>query len=336
MKRHRNLYEKIYDMDNLRQAYKKARRHKGKKFYVLEFEEHLEENLVQIQKELKEETWQPLAYKVFTTFDPKQRLIHAPRFKDRIIQHALVSVIEPIYYPIFIHDSYASLKNKGTHIAVDRLTMFLRRHEEPIYVLKCDVRKFFDSIDHEVLISILRKKIGDERIIRMCQKILSCGGITKGVTLGNYTSQWFANIYLNELDYFLKHELKVKECIRYMDDVVVLSESKAWLHGIKGHIDAFLKTLKLDLHPRKQEIFPARVGIDFLGYVTWHDHRRLRKRNVWRFIKRLRDFERFPDKVSEEHITGSVMSWKGYAQHADAFGLNRKLTKEHSILEAAL
>ena len=335
MKRHRNLYKEVYNMDNLRQAYKKARRHKGKKFYVLEFEEHLEENLMQLQKELKEETWQPEPYKVFTTFDPKQRLIHAPRFRDRIVQHALVSVIEPIYYPIFIHDSYASLKHKGTHIAIDRLTQFLRRHEEPVYVLKCDVRKFFDSIDHDVLIGILRKKIGDERVIRMCQKILSCGGITKGVTLGNYTSQWFANIYLNELDYFLKHELRVKECIRYMDDVVVLSESKVWLHEVKRQVDAFLKTLKLDLHPRKQEIFPARVGIDFLGYVTWHNHRRLRKRNVWRFIRRLRGFERSSDRMSGEHITGSIMSWKGYAQHADTFGLNHSLAAAHPILEAA-
>jgi len=335
MKRHRNLYEKVYDIENLRQAYRKARRHKGKRFYVIEFEQHLEENLVQLQKELKEEIWQPLPYKTFTTFDPKQRLIHAPRFRDRIVQHALIAVLEPIYYPIFICDSYASLKDKGTHAGVDRLTLFLRRHENPVYVLKCDIRKFFDSINHEVLVAILRKKIGDERLISACQKILCCGGITGGVTLGNYTSQWFANIYLNELDYLLKHELKCKEYIRYMDDIVVLSESKAWLHEVKKYIDAFLKTLKLELHTRKQEVFPACVGIDFLGYVIWSDHRKLRKRNVWRFIRRLKGFER-SSIVSEEHITGSVMSWKGYAQHADAFGLNRKLSGEYPILGAAL
>jgi len=211
--------------------------------------------------------------------------------------------------------------------------MFLRRHDKPVYVLKCDIRKYFDSIDHETLIGILRKKIADERVIRICQKILSCGEITKGVTLGNYTSQWFANIYLNELDCFLKHELKCKEYIRYMDDIVVLSESKAWLHEVKRQVDAFLKALKLELHSRKQEIFPAVVGIDFLGYVTWHDHRKLRKRNVRRFIRRLSGFER-SSTVSKEHITGSVMSWKGYAQHADSFGLNHKLTRDHPILEA--
>jgi len=293
---------------------------------------------MQLQKELIKESWQPLPYKVFTTFDPKQRLIHAPRFRDRIVQHVLVAIVEPIYYPIFIYDSYASLKYKGTHIAIDRLTKFLRRHEEPVYVLKCDVRKFFDSIDHSTLIIILRKKIGDERVIRMCQKILACGGIRKGVTLGNYTSQWFANIYLNELDYFLKHGLKVKECIRYMDDIVVLSESKTRLHEIKKHIDTFLKALKLEFHTRKQEIFPAQVGIDFLGYRTWYDHRKLRKRNVWRFIRRLKQFEKeLPEgKVSERHVVGSIMSWKGYAQHADSYGLNYKLAKEHPILEVTL
>lgn len=335
MKRYRNLYEKVYSTGNLMQAYQKARRHKGNKFYVIEFEKHLEENLLQIQKELKQGSWQPLPYKVFTTYDPKKRLIHAPRFRDRIVQHAIVSILEPIYYPIFIHDSYASLENKGTHAGVDRITEFLRRHEKPVYVLKCDIRKFFDSIDHDILIKILRKKIADERMIGICSKILSCNGISKGVTLGNYTSQWFANIYLNELDYFLKHSLACNEYVRYMDDMVILSESKAWLHLIKKSIDSFLKTLKLDLHKRKQEIFPASIGIDFLGYVIWKDHRKLRRRNIQRFTHRLKVFEG-DSSVSEDHVTGSVMSWKGYSQHADSYGLNRKLIRDHPILEGVL
>ena len=335
MKRYKNLYEKICDMDNLCLAYMKARRHKANKFYVVEFDAQLDENLAQLQSELVAETWQPQNYKVFTTFDPKRRFIHAPRFRDRIVQHALAGVIEPIYSPLFIHDSYASLKNKGSHAGVYRLTKFLRRHAQSVYVLKCDVRKYFDSIDHDILISILRKKIADERVIGICQKILTCGGITKGVTLGNYTSQWFANIYLNELDYFLKHGLKCREYIRYMDDIVVLSESKEWLHEIKKQVDAFLKTLKLELHSKKQEIFPECVGIDFLGYVTWRSHRQLRRRNIRRFVRRLKGFER-SSSILEEHINGSVMSWKGYAQHADSFGLNQKLMTEHPLLERML
>jgi RNA-directed DNA polymerase len=321
-------------MDNLRQAFRKAKRNKAKKFYVIEFEKDLEVNLTQLQQELRDESWQPTTYKVFTTFDPKQRQIHAPRFRDRIVQHALMAVLEPIYTPILIHDSYASLKHKGTHVAVDRLTSFLRGHKNPVYVLKCDVRKFFDSIDHDLLIGILRKKIGDERVMVMIKKILACGGITKGVTLGNFTSQWFANIFLNELDYYVKHTLKIKEYIRYMDDFVILSEIKEELHTYKEKIDAFLKSLNLQLHPKKQEIFPTLLGIDFLGYVIWHDHRKLRKRNIWRFIHRLQGFERAASKATKEHIGASIMSWKGYAQHGDSWGLNRKLTSQHHLLDA--
>jgi retron-type reverse transcriptase len=334
MKRFKNLYPQVYDLENLRQAFRKAKRNKAKKFYVIEFEKNLEANLMEIQKELKDESWQPLTYKVFTTFDPKQRLIHAPRFRDRIVQHALMAILEPLYTPILIYDSYASLKHKGTHLAVDRLTGFLRRHENPLYCLKCDVRKFFDTIDHEILIQILRKKIGDERVITLIKKILVCGDITKGVTLGNFTSQWFANIYLNELDYFAKHILKAKEYVRYMDDFVILSESKDQLHDMKKQVDAFLQTLKLQLHPRKQEIFPVAQGIDFLGYVIWHDHRKLRRRNVWRFIHRLQGFERLSSQATTDHIKSSIMSWKGYAQHADSYGLNRKLRQQHPLLEA--
>ena len=332
MKRHRNLYEGVCSCENLAKAFNAARKGKRQKQYVIEFEENLEENLKQIHKELVTESWQPKPYKRFIAYDPKKRQIHAPVFRDRIVQHALMQVLEPIFDNLFIFDSYASRKGKGTHIAADRLTTFLRRYNGEVFVFKSDVKKFFENINHDVLMALIRKKIADEKVIRLILKIIKNDGIEKGLTLGNYTSQWFANIVLNELDYFVKHELKVKEYIRYMDDFAILAKSKEELHIIKHKIKAFLEeALKLELHKRKQWIFPASIGIDFLGYVIWQDHRRLRKRNIKRFINRLKIFENRED-IPEEHIKGSLMSWKGYSQHADTWELNHSLIKKHSLV----
>ena len=332
MKRHKNLYQKIYDYDNILRAFKNARRGKGKNLYVIKFEENLEENLKQIQTELINETWQPAPYKKFQIYDPKHRIIHAPVFRDRIVQHAIMQILEPIFDKRFIYDSYASRKKKGIHAGVERLTQFLRRYDGFVYVLKCDVKKFFESIDHDVLIRIIRKKIADEKVIILITKILKNDGLEKGVTLGNYTSQWFANIILNELDYFVKQKLGVKEYLRYMDDFLLLSQSKNELHKWKHEIKNFLQDeLKLELHERKQLIFPAYIGVDFLGYVSWTDHRRLRKRNIKRFLKRLKIFEKRTD-IPYEHIRGSIMSWKGYSKYANAYNLNQSIIERYPLV----
>jgi len=152
------------------------------------------------------------------------------------------------------------------------------------------------------------------------------------VTLGNYTSQWFANIYLNELDYYAKHELKVKHYIRFMDDFLLLSDSKSQLHSWKHKIKQFLKEeLKLELHPIKQQIFPTNAGTDFLGYVVWKDHKKLRRRNVERFISRLNKFDKEPSIIP--FIEASLMSWKGYSIHADAFRLTKQLHKSYPAMQ---
>jgi retron-type reverse transcriptase len=334
MKTHKHLYEKICTKENICEAYKKARLGKRKKFYVQKFELNAKDNIEQLHQELVDETWMPLPYKQFIAYEPKERLIRAPQFRDRVVHHALVQVLKPIYEPLFIHDSYASLKHKGTHAAVNRLTQFLRRDIDNTFIFHGDVRKFFDNIHHETLIHILRKKIADEKVINLIRKILTNQGISLGVTLGNYTSQWFANIYLNELDYYAKHELKVKHYIRFMDDFLLLSDSKSQLHDWKHKIKHFIKEeLMLELHPIKQQIFPTNTGIDFLGYTVWKDHKKLRRRNVERFISRLNKFDK---KLSiTPFIEASLMSWKGYTVHADAFGLTKQLHEAHPAMQVS-
>jgi retron-type reverse transcriptase len=334
MKTYKHLYEQICTKENICKAYHKARLGKRKKFYVRKFELNVSANIKRLHQELRDETWMPLPYKEFTAYEPKERLIRAPQFRDRIIHHALIQVLEPIYDKILIYDTYASRKDKGTHAAVDRLTQFLRGANDNMFVFHGDVRKFFDNIDHETLITILRRKIADERVITLIRKILTNQGISLGVTLGNYTSQWFANIYLSELDYFAKHKLKVKHFIRYMDDFLLLTDSKSELHSWKHQIEKLLnEQLKLELHPIKRRIFPSNTGIDFLGYTVWRDHRKLRRRNVKRFVCRLNEF----DKQSEitPFVEASLMSWKGYSIHADAYGLTKQLYELHHAMQVA-
>jgi len=333
MKTYKYLYEQICTKKNICKAYRKAQLGKRNKFYVRKFESNILDNIEQLHQELIDETWMPLPYKQFIAYEPKERLIRAPQFRDRVVHHALVQVLKPIYEPIFIYDSYASLKDKGTLAAVKRLTQIIRRDCDNTFIFHGDIRKFFDNINHEILIRILREKIADERVINLIRKILTNQGISLGVTLGNYTSQWFANIYLNELDYYAKHELKVKHYIRFMDDFLLLSDSKRQLHDWKHKVKDFInEELKLELHPVKQQIFPTNTGIDFLGYTIWKDHKKLRRRNVERFTSRLKKYDKA--LAITPFTEASLMSWKGYSIHADAFGLTKQLHDLHPAMQA--
>ena len=244
-------------MKNIRKAYRKARKGKGAKWYVKEFDEELEKNLLQLQKELRKMTYEPKPLKQFIIRDLKTRLISASAFRDRIVHHALCNIIEPIFEKIFIYDSYANRKNKGAHAALKRFDYFKRKvskngrliqnaeHDRQVsgYALKADIRHYFDSVDHSILMQIVGKKISDKRVLWLIEKITNnhiCSVPGKGMPIGNLTSQFFANVYLNELDYFVKHDLKAKYYIRYVDDFVILHESKEELESYKMSIDEFL------------------------------------------------------------------------------------------------
>ena len=331
MKTYTDLYRTVYSPANLFTAYAQCRRGKGDKPYVTEFEAHLQGNLDALGEVLRTRQWTPAGYSRFYVNDPKRRLINAPAFEDRIVHRALYDVIGPIFEKRFIHDSYACRQEKGTHAGVARIRQFLRRYPTPPYYLQVDIKSYFASINHTALMTILRRKIADRDILALVQRILDSyhdrPGV--GIPLGNLTSQLFANIYLNELDYHVKHGLKCRHYVRYMDDIILLSETKAQLWAWKAALESFIARLGLRLHPRKQLVAPARRGIDFLGYVIYPDHVRVRNRNIHRVYDRMKQIEA---GTYPRDPRGSIMSWMGYSIHADAHGLNRSIQRKHPFL----
>jgi len=345
MKRFNNLFEKICSFENLHSAYLEARRRKGYRDYVLEFNCRLEENLLELREELLKQTYRHGPYREFIICDAKKRHIRAAPFRDRIVHHALCRAIEPIFDKSFVYDSYACRENKGTHLAIKRLQTFLKK-EKITYCLQGDISKYFDSIDHDVLLSLIEKRIKDQRVIWLIKEIINSCYIhkiyknlfdfrTTGIPIGNLTSQLFANIYLNELDQFVKHKPRMKYYIRYMDDFLILYSSKQKLHQIKQEIGIFLqKKLNLKLHPKKVNIFQVKDGICFLGYRNFVDYRLLRKSTVKRFIRRTKVYERklSAGLITQEKFSSSIQSWLAYANFGNSWSLQHKLLFNSHIL----
>ena len=327
------LYDRVVDFANLHQSYLAARKCKRYRPSVLRFGFCLEENLLALERELRQKTYRHGGYREFTVVEAKKRTIKAAPFRDRVVHHALCNVIEPIFERSFIFDSYACRKGRGTHAAVRRLEKFihaLRSNAEDgkIYCLKCDISKYFDSIDHDVLRVLIRKKIHDENVLWLCDAIIASN--TPGIPIGNLTSQLFANIYLTELDYFVKRVLHERYYIRYMDDFLILGNDKKHLREDKERIRIFLKErLRLALHPKKAEIFPCAQGIDFLGYVVRDGRRLLRASTVRRFLKRQKRVRAFEEGAAAvlKRADGGYASWRGYAHFADAYMLTQRLLR---------
>src|SRR3989339_248340 len=269
----KNLYEDICNYENLEKAFTKARKHKTLKPYIIEFEEKLKENLLQLQEELITQTYKPRPLKTFIIRGPKTRKISKSDFRDRVIHHAICNIIEPIFDKTFIYDSYANRIMKGTLKAIERFDEFKRKvsknNHKACYFLKADIKHYFDTVDHQILFNILARKIEDEKVIWLIKQIFDNHKTIesgKGMPLGNLTSQFFANVYLNELDQFVKHKLKAKQYIRYVDDFVILHHSEEKLAEWKEKIVGFLReNLLLDLHPEKTRIILSDHGVDFLG-----------------------------------------------------------------------
>ncbi len=267
MKSYNNLYNDIISEENLFLAYNKARKNKTTKSYVLEFEKNLQENLNQLRLELLFHSYKPKPLEIFILRDPKTRKISKSDFRDRIVHHALCNIIDPIFDKTFIYDSYANRKGKGSLKALERFDYFNRiisnKNSVKVYALKSDVKHYFETVSHETLIKIIRKKIRDKKVIWLINQILNnynseINGI--GMPLGNLTSQFFANIYLNELDKFVKHKLKAKYYIRYVDDFTILDTNKELLEDYKLQIDEFLRTINLELHPDKSKVVQCGGG----------------------------------------------------------------------------
>jgi RNA-directed DNA polymerase len=345
MKTHRHLYPQVYAFDNLLAAFYKARKGKRSKPSVARFEYNLEREILQLERELQDKTYRPGAYRSFYIYDPKKRKISAAPFRDRVVHHALCNVIHPIFERRFIFDSYANRVGKGTHRAMDRCTQFLRANG---YVLKCDVVQFFPSVDIRLLRDILARPLRDPDVLWLIERILEGGqGVLdseytmhwfpgddlfavarpRGLPIGNLTSQLWSNIFLNELDQFVKRELKCHHYLRYVDDFLLFHDDKRQLHAWKQDIARFLEGLRLCLHPTKSVVFPTRVGVDYLGFRHFTTHRKIRRENVRRFVKRLRrqrDAYR-AGLISVEDVGTSLQSWIAHASHGDTYHLRAKL-----------
>lgn len=331
MKTYKNLYPQICEFDNIHLAYLKARRAKRFKHEVLAFSKNLEENLINIQNHLIWKTYKPSPYKFFTIYEPKERLIAALPFTDRVVHHALCNIIEPIFERSMIHDSYACRCGQGVLSGVLRTTQFLRDAHKRwgrVYCLKADIKKFFPSIDHEVLKRILRRRVACPDTLNLIDTIIDSTGDPRGLPIGSLTSQLWANVYLNELDHHLKDVFQVEYYIRYMDDFVVFHENKRYLRDLLEEITEYLADpLRLSLN-RKTQIFPIRPrSVDFLGYRIWPGHRLLRKSNVRRTKRKLHKFERLYSAgfITLDKITPSVMSWLGHAMNADSYRIRNRI-----------
>ncbi len=340
-----DLYPRISAFGNLRHAFRKAARGKRKNPEVAAFEFSLESNLVRLQSQLEEHSYRPGPYRSFTIQDPKQRLISAAPFRDRVVHHALCNVIEPLFERTMIGDSYANRRGKGTHAALDRAQAFARRYP---YVLQCDLRQFFPSVDHRSLRRVLARKLADPATMELIDVILAGGaGVLeghytmvyfrgddlfaalrpRGLPIGNLTSQFWGNVYLNELDQFVKRVLRRRAYLRYVDDFLVFSDSKRDLWAVKSAIREALVGLRLTLHERSSTVYPARCGIPFLGFRVYPTHRRLRRRNGVAFARRLRSWRRrlAGGEVSLAEFLVRVRGWVAHAKHGDTYGLRRSI-----------
>ncbi len=342
MKRLGILWERMISFESLVAAAQAAARGKRYKPGAARFLFHLEPELLRLQRELTTKAYRPGPYRVFTIYEGKTRQISAAPFRDRVVHHALTRVLEPIFERSFCFDSYACRKGKGTHAAVDRCQAFARRYK---YVLKADVRRFFPSIDHQILKTLIARKIKDPDVLWLTGLIIDHSNPqqpalmwfpgddlftpierSKGLPLGNQTSQFFANVYLDPLDHYVTDRLRLSY-VRYVDDFLIFADDKRRLHEVRREVERFLEALRLQIHPNKSVVFPCEEGLRFLGYRVFPTHRLLAQENVRRFRRRMgwmqREFAR--GRIGFETIRPRIMSWIGHARHANTYRLRTRL-----------
>jgi RNA-directed DNA polymerase len=332
----RHKFEEIISLDNLLAAWQEFLRGKSNRQDVQKFSAHLMDNIFSLHQKLLYHTYEHGGYEAFKINDPKPRDIHKASVRDRLLHHAVYRILYPFFAKTFIADSYSCQIGKGTHKALDRFREFAyktsKNNTRTCCILKGDIRKFFASIDQNILLKILNEYIPDKNIIWLLEKIIFSFSLTKksiGLPLGNLTSQLFVNIYMNRFDQFVKHKFKKGICyIRYADDFVIFSENKKWLEDIIPAIKNFLGgELKLELHPDKLFIKTIATGVDFLGMVNFSDHRILRTKTKRRVLKRVSAIhERLQSGlIDEEKFNQSRQSYRGMLKHCRGGKIERKL-----------
>ncbi len=342
MKVIKNIFNQIVSSESLFAAWDTFKRDKQQKKDVLRFEWNLEECIFRLHRDLVSQRYKHGAYSSFHLQDPKQRHIHKATVRDRILHHAVFSVLNPIFEPTFIANSFSCRVGKGTHKGVDTLARIARavsrNNSRPCFALKCDVEKFFASVDHLVLLGIIRKRIRDKDALWLLEEIIGSFSSNrstlferKGLPIGNLTSQLFANVYLNVFDQFVKNELKIKHYVRYTDDFVIVSDNRPYLENLITPISEFLHSrLKLSLHSKKITIRKFHQGIDFLGYVVLPHYRLLRTKTRKRIYRKLRQrVSEYRDGIiSRETLEQSLQSYLGVLSHANTHQLSQDLNKQ--------
>lgn len=341
-KTYKNIYPRVYDFEALYQAYRRARRGKRQHAEVLRFERNLEGELIQLQNELIWGEYETGPYRRFYVFEPKKRLVAALPFRDRVVQHALVAQIEPIWEARFINHSYACRPGRGMHAGADTAQRWLRevkRKHGHVYALKADIAGYFANIDHDMLYNLLARRIACRPTLRLIAAILDTW--QPGLPIGNLTSQLWANVYLHALDEHVKHDLREHRYMRYMDDWLIVHHDKAHLHALRDHLEQWLwRNLRLRLN-NKTQVFPVGAhhgrALDFLGYRIWTTHRKIRKDSVKRMTRRLRHMQRqyAAGRIDLADIHLRIASWLGHVSHADSYRIRRKLLSRTAFIRTA-
>lgn len=343
MKRHGNLWLRITAFENLVAAAHQAGLGKRFRDNVLHFNYFLESEIIALESELKNQTYCPGPYRAFEIFEPKRRLISAAQYRDRVVHHALCQVIAPIFERTFIADSYANRVGFGTHKALKKFTSLLKKNT---WVLQCDIRKFFPSIDHEILKIIIRKKIKCRETLWLLDTILDTSNEQepaacyfpgddlftpyerrRGLPIGNLTSQFLANVYLNGFDHFVKEELKIAGYVRYVDDFALFHQNREVLVEARSRIEAYLEGLRLRIHPIKSQLFETRQGANFLGFRVYPEYIRVRSENLRRARRRLRRLQHqyLVFKIGNQEVLQSLRSWTAHLNHGDTWRLREQI-----------
>jgi RNA-directed DNA polymerase len=335
MRKIHGLYHSIVSVENLFAAWGEFRKGKKEKQDVQEFERDLEDNLFDLHEQLVRKTYRHGGYSAFKIYDPKRREIHKAEVADRVVHHALVKILEPLFEPMFIFDSYSCRVGKGTHKAVQRLYGFIRKvsrnYTGNCFCLHLDIEKFFASVDHEMLLELIGQRVDDKDVLWLTENILKSFSSKIGMPIGNLTSQLFANVYLNRLDYFVKQRLGGKYYLRYADDFVIVTESSDECAQLIPLVNGFLhRNLHLKVHENKVCVRKYTQGIDFLGYVLLPRAVVLRTKTKRRI---LRKFEQRMENVRLGKVTGksvyqSLQSYLGYLGHARAYRLSQELKNQ--------
>ena len=332
MKTHKNLFANIIHPENLFWAWDSFKVGKRNKKDVRLFEFNLEENIFRLHRDLKNKTYRHGGYYSFNIADPKPRNIHKAQVRDRVVHHAIFQVLNPIFEDGFIPTSFSCRVDYGTHKGVRVLQGVLRKVSRngtrQCFALKCDIKKFFDTIDHNILFSILTRKIRDAETNNLLWEIISSFSSPysdathqKGVPIGNLTSQLFANVYMNKLDQFVKNELRIKYYLRYTDDFLIISENREYLENLLPKIKIFLEeNLLLKIHEDKTKIRKVWQGIDFLGYIAFTKYKLVRNKTKKRMLKKFKEkIKQYKQGIiSKNSLSQSLQSYLGFMSHADA------------------